>query len=111
MNRQFVRPLLLLVLAILLVMGIAPHIPTWDNSIVPLKKFEWQDMVTPAQPEVKAAEIQATVEKLAVNSQLTPLDSFVDKLKTAAGANIRIGYFGDSIIEADLISGTLRPQL
>lgn len=111
MNRQFVRPLLLLVLAILLVMGIAPHIPAWDNPLVPIKKFAWKDILSPAPEADKGTDIKAVAESLAVNSQLVPLDGFAQKLKSAAGGNIRIAYFGDSIIEGDLISGTLRQQL
>ncbi len=111
MNRQFVRPLLLLVFAILLLMGIGPFIPGWDNSVLPLKKFDWRMLLSKGKSEAKAQEVKAAAESLAVNSQLLPLDAFAKKLAGAGENNLRIAYFGDSIIEGDLISGTLRQQL
>jgi hypothetical protein len=111
MNRQFLRPLLLLVMAVLLLIGIGPFIPGWDNGVLPLKKFDWRSLFSTGEADVKIEDVQAAAESLAVNSQLLPLDAFVAKLESGSETNLRVAYFGDSIIEGDLISGTLRQQL
>ncbi|MBP7195671.1 MAG: hypothetical protein KBA79_07660 [Candidatus Cloacimonetes bacterium] len=115
MDKRFIRPLLIVLLAVLLLVFIGPSIPVWENEILPIKPMDIissvlaaPDTTSVSQEAVKLAEQAPTVEELG------PLDQFAAKLqalKSGKNQQLRIAYFGDSIIEGDLVSGRLRKNL
>ena len=114
-DKQFVRPLLILLLAVLIILVVFPFIPEWDNDIFPIKRMNLiaqllgRDSLAVADSVALEVAQQRTTAK-----ELEPLESFWAKLgehKKGKRGQLRIAYFGDSIIEGDLVSGTLRKEL
>ncbi len=114
MNRTFWRPFLIFALAAALLAVLGPYIPAWDNPVFPLKKM---DLARNLSDELLSATADTTAQKEPepqIASELRPLKGFWDQLallKESPAGSLRIAYFGDSIIEGDLISGQLRQQL
>lgn len=109
MSKDFFRPLILLALTVVLVGLIAMLIPAWENKVIPVKKLNWFSSIVPKKETVTADTVM-TAEAPLIDSDMLPLKSFVTKLKNP-NESLRIAYFGDSIIEGDLITGKLREQL
>ncbi|MDD4309183.1 MAG: hypothetical protein PHO32_02280 [Candidatus Cloacimonetes bacterium] len=109
MNRDFFRPLLWLVLAVLLLGGLAMLIPAWSNNLINIKKLSWFDSLSP-KAEIATPDTISAVEAIGISSDLIALKPFLKKLNNP-NSTLRIAYFGDSIIEGDLITAKLRGQL
>ncbi len=109
MNREFVKPLVIVGLTVFIVGLIALVMPSWENGIFPIKKMAWFDSIRSKAPGVPVDS--ALVKSVsALPSDLKPLESFLKKLKDPA-SKLRIAYFGDSIIEGDLLTARLRIDL
>lgn len=110
MNKDFVRPLILIIVTILVLGLIAQFIPGYDQGKLKIKPFQWFGHLKSIG---KADSTSAAVIKAAqIDSHLLPLEPFWKKLaNTKTGASLRIAYFGDSIIEGDLITAKLRYNL
>lgn len=109
MNRDFLRPLLIIGLAAILVGFIALIIPASENSFFPIKKLAWFTNLKP-EPETEVIDSAVVAEAPLIKSDLMPLEHFLTKLNDP-GSRLRIAYFGDSIIEGDLITAKLRQEL
>lgn len=109
MNKDFFRPLVLIALAAILVGVLAMLIPAWENKTLPIKKLSWFESVLPGKDKPLADTLLA-VDAPNIVSDLIPLSDFLGKLKDPS-QSLRIAYFGDSIIEGDLITGKLREQI
>ncbi|MCB5287467.1 MAG: hypothetical protein LHW64_06665 [Candidatus Cloacimonetes bacterium] len=123
MNKDFLKPLLIIALAAILTGLVAWVLPIWNNDVFTIRKMPWFSAL---RPSVEEPDTIAVVQKKIINTP-SPLRPFLDKLgamkaregKTAfiegtSGYSIRklrIAYFGDSIIEGDLITGPLRSTL
>ncbi len=113
MNSSFWRPVLIFALAVVLIGVFTQYIPALDNKILPLKKFDLlADLKAALLPTPDS--LKAAAGELKVANATAPLEVFLQGLnelqKTQTG-NLRIAYYGDSIIEGDLVSGTLRDRL
>lgn len=109
MNREFIRPFVIIGLSVILVGIIAMIIPSCDNKVFPIKKMSWfESLGAHKSAAVTDSVLVKTVTTLP--SDLKPLDSFLRKLRDP-GAKLRIAYFGDSIIEGDLLTAHLRQEL
>jgi hypothetical protein len=109
MNKEFIRPLILVALTAVLVGVLAMIIPAWDNGIVPIKKLNWFEHLTPKH-EVANADTIIAGEAATIESDLIPIKPFLRKFNDPE-TGLRIAYFGDSIIEGDLITAKLRQDL
>ncbi|MDZ4181864.1 MAG: hypothetical protein U1B83_03220, partial [Candidatus Cloacimonadaceae bacterium] len=111
MNKAFFRPLIILLLAVIMLGAIASFLPAWENDVFPIKSMTWfRDLFSAPMPDSLALPTII----VPIESELLPLDSFtvrLQSLKSNPRQSLRIGYFGDSIIEGDLISGRLRSEL
>jgi len=110
MNKDFVRPLILIVVTILVLGLIAQFIPGCESGKIKVKPFKWFSQLKEIgkQDSISAAVVAAAK----ISSELVALDPFMQKLQTArSGGSVRIAYFGDSIIEGDLITAQLRNNL
>ncbi len=110
----FWRPFLIVALSVILLALLANLIPACDNKVIPLKKLDlFKSLKSSFQPSAKDS-LEILVKELHMESDLNSLQSFADKLKelrqTGKG-QLRIAYYGDSIIEGDLMSGKLREEL
>ena len=114
-DKQFVRPLLILLLAVLIIVLVFPLIPEWDNEVFPIKRMDVIAQIMGKDSLVVADSVALEVaQKRSTAKELQPLESFWEKLEEHAESKrgqLRIAYFGDSIIEGDLVSGTLRKEL
>lgn len=109
MPKNFIRPLIIVVLAVILVEILARVIPAVDNHFFPLKKLSWFESLK-REKEVVSADTSFVQKAVAISNDLLPLKPFITKLNNPS-ANLRIAYYGDSIIEGDLITGKLRMEL
>jgi len=85
-------------------------IPACDTKLLPIRKLRWFEALFPkAKEPVEDTASELVMEE--VKTDLGALECFrarlIDYRKTGRG-NIRIAYYGDSIIEGDLITGMLR---
>ncbi|MGI6198238.1 MAG: hypothetical protein ACOYIS_03805 [Candidatus Cloacimonadaceae bacterium] len=114
-DKQFVRPLLILLFAILIIVLVFPLIPEWDNDVFPIKRMDVIGQILGKDSLVVADSVALEVaQKRSTAKELQPLESFWEKLdehQKGRRGQLRIAYFGDSIIEGDLVSGTLRKEL
>lgn len=114
MHKAFWRPFLIFAAAVLL-LGIFAHlIPATQSKLFPLKKLDLLQGVQSAFQPSTADSLGQLAQELFIASELAPLKSFIEGLQTlqqSGTGNIRIAYYGDSIIEGDLITGKLREQL
>lgn len=114
MEKNFWRPLLIMVGALVLILTYAQMIPPWKNKVFATKRFDLAKDLKDAFLPSPADTIQAIVKKFDVSGETRPMLGFIEKLdslKQSRSGNLRVAYFGDSIIEGDLISGKLREQL
>jgi lysophospholipase L1-like esterase len=116
MNKSFWRPFLITAGAIGLLAALAPLIPARENKVFSIKKLDPVKSLT-AKPEEVAAAADTLTEKarqLHIASELQPLAPFLHKLQQQGqnpSGNLRVAFFGDSIIEGDLLTGKLRELL
>jgi lysophospholipase L1-like esterase len=113
MKKAFWRPFLIFAIAALFIIVFGNIIPAWDNEVFPLKKIDIvQKFVSSFQPS-PVDSLKQRVERMEIDNELEPLRSFLDSLNMLRknNGNVRIAYYGDSIIEGDLISGKLRDRL
>lgn len=124
MNKDFLRPLLIVAGAAILVGLIALMIPAVENDFFPIRKMPWFSAL---KPENSAASdtLQQEIEKL--EHATTALSPFLKKmagLPVLEGKEglipprlgrhtqkLRIAYYSDSTIEGDLITAPLRHEL
>lgn len=115
MDKRFFRPLLIVGLAVLLLILVGPALPEWENPILPIKTMDIVASVMAAPDSSQASQAAVEVAQKAPSAQeLGPLDQFsarLSALKNGNGDQLRVAYFGDSIIEGDLVSGRLRKNL
>ena len=115
MDRQFIRPLLILVIAVLILVFAFVHIPEYENEVLTLKRMDLlKSFLRKETISTSDSLVLAVAQKPSTPLELEPLESFwdrLDALKTGKKDQLRIAYFGDSIIEGDLVSGTLRKEL
>jgi len=109
MNKEFIRPLILVAIAALLVEVLARVIPATESPYFSLKKLSWFASLKP-EAAIMAADTLIANKATAIANDLTPLQPFLVKLQKPT-QNLRIAYYGDSIIEGDLITGKLRQEL
>lgn len=119
-NKPFKKPVvfLLITFAFLLVISIA--IPETNLGWFKIRKMHlfssltkqnnrklnWDSLIGLPTKSTNSNEQRLTNKK----SRLTPLTSFFVKLKQSKSQEIRIAYFGDSMIEGDLITQELRKR-
>ncbi len=114
MNKDFFRVTLLTLLVVLSIGAIA-WLSTGCNCkgirIKPLKWFEWFYEKPDSSFTVKLDDKAAKAEK--ITNVSAPLGQIIAKLSNLKqeGGKLRIAYFGDSIIEGDLITQQLRYNL
>lgn len=110
MNKDFIRPLILVICTILVLGVIAQLIPGCEQGKFKLKPFRWfGHLKSIGETDSTSA---AVVKAAQIDSHLLPLEPFWEELnKAREGGSVRIAYFGDSIIEGDLITARLRYNL
>lgn len=115
MNKDFFRATLLLVFAVIFIGIIAYIIPEYPNDIFAIKKMKWFDIFRKEEVIIDSTASSYTL----VEHEHRELKPFYNKLNALKRANesdsvfgkknnIRIAYFGDSLIEGDLITAPLR---
>ncbi|HOF59353.1 MAG TPA: hypothetical protein PK726_02080 [Candidatus Cloacimonadota bacterium] len=110
----FWRPIIILVVAVSVLFVLANLIPASDNELFPIKKMNIPGKLAEEAPNSQNLQQKPIENVPPVANELTPISGFIDKLRgypQRQTGSIRIAYFGDSIIEGDLISGMLRYQL
>jgi hypothetical protein len=126
-DRNFQKPLWLMICILIILLLIAYFIPAYDQGGWKIRKLELftdlskavpdnqkitlaKIMGIPTQARVGKTTPQAEAAKPFVDPALVP---FFEALKNCEqnGSQVRIAYFGDSIIEGDLITQSLRKNL
>lgn len=113
MKKYFWHPFLIFGGALLLLLVVARFIPAWNTSLLAFKKLDVVQRIADSFTPSKADSLRKIADEMHIASAQTPLAGFRAKLaeqKKNPSGSIRIAYFGDSIIEGDLISGKLREQ-
>lgn len=117
MNKDFLRPLIIVALAVILTGVIAWLIPESHNHVFPIRKmspfsrFRKQSTeIDSIYTEIKGLE-HAQKELRPFMRKLEALDPDSNGLPSFHDRNIRVAYFGDSLIEGDLITAPLRFSL
>lgn len=124
MNRDFLRPAALVLMAALFTGILARLLPAYSNDIFPIRKMRWFETLfqkpAPADsitmqletPEHASKELRPFIRKLRAMEPLagqSPL--FEPSAFAKRDKQIRIAYFSDSIIEGDLLTAPLRYEL
>lgn len=111
MNKDFFKATLLVFLVIIGFGIIALAIPGCDNNIIKIKPLKWFSWLW-QKPQIVEATIDDSLwqQTSLLSHNSLPLQPFRDKLNST-GSSVRIAYFGDSIIEGDLITQQLRYNL
>lgn len=108
LNKDFWRPGLLLWGAILFVGVLAAMLPACEGKLMPIKKMAWFETLWKKSPSTVIKPLETKMPE----SNLSAMQRFQKELKAYRGkGNIRIAYYGDSIIEGDLITAMLRKEL
>lgn len=123
MNKDFWRPLLIVVIAVILVGLIAMLVPAWENDIFPIRKMSWFTSLIKAaavEPDSVIAEIpKVEHESTALHPFLRSLaqlpvlegkEPLLKSRKPGSTRHLRIAYYSDSTIEGDLICAPLRSE-
>lgn len=114
MNKDFWRPAVFLVLGIIMLGFLAMLIPACENKTLPIKKMKWFEALRFSKPKTAIANTVSPDQAEKIESILSPLQKFQQELKAQKrnpGKSLRIAYYGDSIIEGDLITGMLRHEM
>lgn len=114
MNRDFIRPLIIAILAVLFTGVLAWFIPEHQNHIFTIRKMPWLPGSNAHSAELDGifGEIKSLKhtqkELLPFIKKLEALEPTHSKGFRSFDHNLRIAYFGDSIIEGDVITAPLR---
>lgn len=107
-NKDFTRPLILIIATVLILGVLAALIPSREEGKLKIKPFKWFGHLLDFNSASLDSSALAAGEL--PESQVSALSPFTRKLESATRGNsrLRIAYFGDSIIEGDLITARLR---
>ena len=120
MNRNFLRPLLIIGLAAVITGIIALLIPAWDNSFFPIKKMPWFSALLSHNAAGDSVSVDTGLiehipsaldpftKNLAMLQPLSGQQPLVSSTKPGRKKNLRVAYYSDSTIEGDLITAPLR---
>lgn len=114
MNKDFIRPLIISILAVLFAGVLAWIIPEYHSHLFTIRKMAWLPVsrVQTSEFDDIFAEVKSlkhTQAELApFMKKLEALKPVYDKTPGSYDRNLRIAYFGDSIIEGDVITAPLR---
>ncbi|MCK9558006.1 MAG: hypothetical protein PHQ78_08190 [Candidatus Cloacimonetes bacterium] len=124
MNRDFVRPAALLLMAAFFTGVLAKLLPAYSNDIFPIRKMSWFEALFDKQapvdsltmhhktPEHASKELRPFIQKMRSMSPITGQSPLFDSsLLGKREKHIRIAYYSDSIIEGDLLTAPLRYKL
>lgn len=123
MNKDFLKPLLIIALAVILTGVVAWILPVWNNDVFTIRKMPWFSALKPKveQPDSTAAEqikvadtinhLQPFLNQLGAMKPQTGKTALLKETSGHAPKKLRIAYFSDSIIEGDLITAPLRSAL
>ncbi len=114
MNKDFLKVTLLTLLIVIFIGIIAWLVPGCDNKYIRIKPLKWFSWFSAKSDTTNDAALErALKEAEGYTSKTSPLASLITKLNSVKETNgsIRIAYFGDSIIEGDLITQQLRYNL
>jgi lysophospholipase L1-like esterase len=114
MNKDFFKVTALVLLVIVSIGFIAWLIPGLDAGFLHLKPLKWFGWLKSSPDTLSVVVDEQALKQAEQWSHATkPLQSFLTALPGAksGSAQIRIAYFGDSIIEGDLITQRLRYNL
>lgn len=117
MNKDFLRPLIIAIITVILTGVLAWVIPEHHSHIFTIRKMPWFSALKRESTEVDSIytginDLEHTQEELV--PFLNKLNNLEPKSRRSFGAhdrNLRVAYFGDSLIEGDLITATLRSSL
>ena len=113
-KRVFWRPFLVAAGAVLLLILIAPLIPANENSIFSIKKFDLLAKLKGTGETTELDSVVVAARELQIDDELQALEPFLHKIhdfQKGSGETLRIAFYGDSIIEGDLLTETLRARL
>ncbi|HQG93700.1 MAG TPA: hypothetical protein PK506_01000 [Candidatus Syntrophosphaera sp.] len=115
MNKSFWRPFLITAGAIVLVAVLAPLVPARESKVFSIKKLDpIKTLMAPPEVDSAADSLSEKAKQIHIASELQQLEPFLQKLQQQGqnrSGNLRIAFFGDSIIEGDLLTGKLRELL
>jgi lysophospholipase L1-like esterase len=114
MNKDFFKATLLVICIIFSVGIIAWLIPGCEQGSVKIKKLKWFGWLSPSRDTTAVVVNDQALEEAAnYQNDTSPLQPLLRKLKKAKAEHgyLRIAYYGDSIIEGDLITQQLRYNL
>ena len=114
MNKAFYRPLIIIVTTIIFLGIIAAVVPGMENKVFNIKPFKWLGHLKDLAAKKTLVDVVALSDSLKIASNLSAMEicqkRFAQLISNPSNS-IRIAYFGDSIIEGDLITGQLRHNL
>jgi hypothetical protein len=120
MNRNFLRPLLIIGLAAVITGIVELLIPAWDNSFIPIKKMPWFSALLSHNAAGDSVSVDTGLiehipsaldpftKNLAMLQPLSGQQPLVSSTKPGRKKNLRVAYYSDSTIEGDLITAPLR---
>ena len=112
-RRVFWRPFLVSAGALALILLIAPLIPANENSIFSIKKLDLLGSLKGSDQAAEEDSVVVAARELQIDDELQALEPFLRKLhdyQKGSGQSLRIAFYGDSIIEGDLLTERLRAQ-
>jgi len=114
MNKDFFKVTWLTLLIVITVIAIAWFVPGCKTQFVNIKQLKWFDWLSDKPDSTGNAALEkALKEAEGYTSKVSPLEPVLKKLNALPNSTgtVRIAYFGDSIIEGDLITQQLRSNL
>ncbi|MDD2423814.1 MAG: hypothetical protein PHG34_06355 [Candidatus Cloacimonetes bacterium] len=123
MNKDFLKPILIIAVAAILTGVVAWVMPVWNNDVFTIRKMPWfsallnsdKDTDPPAAQQKKIADtpspLRPFLNKLGAMKPRTGKEPLIVGTNGYTPKKLRIAYFSDSIIEGDLITAPLRSAL
>ncbi|MCB5247554.1 MAG: GDSL-type esterase/lipase family protein [Candidatus Cloacimonetes bacterium] len=114
MNRAFWRPFLIAAAALALLALVAPLIPERESEVFSLKKLDPLKTLFAERDFAAPDTLAEQAKQVHIASELQPLESFLLKLEEQRenpAGNLRVAFYGDSLIEGDLLTEKLRELL
>jgi len=114
MHKDFWKVTVLVVLVVVFTGIVAWILPGCDKGAFKLKKLKWFEWLGGERDTTLiAVDSTALAEAARLPNEIEPLKAVLDKLNGMQSGQgyLRIAYFGDSIIEGDLITQQLRHNL
>lgn len=121
MNRDFFRPALLVLLAVIFTGVLAWLLPAWSNDFFSIRKMKWftalkapvvetDSLLQSAEPiEHTQKELRPFIKEIASMEMLPGATPLFDRTTFSKHRKqVRIAYYSDSIIEGDLLTAPLR---